>query len=108
MIVVDASVLANVVGDDGDDGGVARARLRAEAEVAVPDLADVDTVAVLRRRWLTGDLTDERFELRANVTAYDAMYVGLAEHFDCLLVTGDARLAEPPGVRCTVDVLIAA
>lgn len=104
MIVVDASVLANAVGDDGIDGSAARRRLADAVEGSIPDLADVETVAVLRRRWLAGDLTARRFrsaiddllalplvrfptgplmlrayELRANVTAYDASYVALAE-----------------------------
>ena len=49
MIVIDASVLANVVGDDGPAGAAARARLAAAIEASVPDLADVETVAVLRK-----------------------------------------------------------
>ena len=47
------------------------------------------------------------FELRANVTAYDATYVALAEQLGCSLVTGDGRLALAPGVRCPVEVLSA-
>ncbi len=130
MIVLDASTLANVIGDDGVSGNRARERLRTEGEAAIPDLADVETVAVLRKRWLAGDLNDERFaaaiedlldlpllrvptgqlmrrayELRANVTAYDASYVALAEELDCPLVTADARLAGAPGLRCTVEVM---
>ena len=62
MIVVDASVLANVVGDDTAAGGRARARLAAASTASVPDLADVETVSTLRRRWLAGDLAPERFE----------------------------------------------
>ena len=62
MIVVDASVLANVVGDDGPDGQRARALVAAERDGAVPDLADVETVAVLRKRWLAGAIDDARFE----------------------------------------------
>jgi predicted nucleic acid-binding protein len=131
MIVVDASVLANVVGDDGADGKVARAALRGE-EVAAPDLVDVETVSVLRKRWLAKDLTVRRFqravedladlpltrhpglplmsrafELRANVTPYDAAYIGLAEALGCPLLTGDARLAAAPGPRCEVRLLTA-
>lgn len=45
------------------------------------------------------------FELRANVTPYDAAYVGLAEALDCPLLTGDARLAGAPGPRCEVRLL---
>jgi predicted nucleic acid-binding protein len=47
------------------------------------------------------------YELRANVTPYDATYVGLAEGLDCTLVTGDGRLARAPGIRCSVEVLTA-
>lgn len=130
MIVVDASVLANVVGDDEAAGQLARRRLAAAPAVWAPDLVDVETVSVLRRRWLAGDLTDERFrgavddllalpitrfpvgplvvrafELRANITAYDACYVALAEALDCPLVTADRRLAIAPMTTCTAEVL---
>jgi predicted nucleic acid-binding protein len=50
---------------------------------------------LLRRVW----------ELRANLTAYDAMYVALAEELDCPLVTGDLRLAGASGSGCEVVVL---
>lgn len=130
MIVVDASVLANAVGDDGSDGRTARRRLADAGRGSIPDLADVETVAVLRRRWLAGELTDRRYrsaiddllalplirfptgplmvrayELRANVTAYDASYVALAEGLACTLVTADTRLARVPTVNCTIEVL---
>ena len=129
MIVIDASVLANVLGDDGPDGAVARDAIRGE-QVAAPDLVDVETVSVLRRRWLAGDLTLPRFrraledltdlpiarhpvlplmprafELRTNVTPYDAAYIGLAEVLGCPLLTGDKRLAAAPGPRCAVRLL---
>ena len=45
------------------------------------------------------------FELRDDVTAYDACYVALAEALDATLVTADARLAAAPGVSCRVHVL---
>lgn len=130
MIVVDASVLANVVGDDDAAGQLARARFAAASAVSAPDLVDVETVSVLRRRWLAGDLSDERFrfavddllalpitrfqvgplmvrafELRANITAYDACYVALAEALDCPLITADRRLANAPMTTCTTEVL---
>ncbi len=130
MIVVDASVLANVIGDDGQDGKRARGELRNAGNVAAPDLVDVETVAVLRKRWLAGSLSARRFataiadlesiaveryptlalmrrayQLRQNVTAYDASYVALAELLRCELVTGDRRLADAPGLRCPVRVL---
>jgi predicted nucleic acid-binding protein len=105
--------------------------LLAEArEASAPDLADVETVAVLRKRWLGGTLTDARFEaavedlislpirrfptaalmrrafeLRANVTARDAASVALAEALGCDLATADARLARAPGLRCGVRIV---
>lgn len=130
MIVVDASVIVNAIGDDGADGARARAELRAGGDVGAPDLVDVETVAVLRRRWLAGTLSARRFraavedldalamdryptlplmrrayELRANVSAYDAAYVALAEVLGCELLTADRRLAGAPGKRCAVRVL---
>ena len=57
MIVVDASVVANLVGDDGSAGSRARGAVVAADGVAVPDLVDAESVAVFRRRWLDGDLT---------------------------------------------------
>lgn len=130
MIVVDASVLANAVGDDEKAGRQARDLLRAHRDLAVPDLVDVETTAVLRRRWLAGTITDERFEqavedlidiplvrvptlalirrafeLRANVTAYDACYVALAEALGWPLCTADRRLAQAPGPQCTMKLI---
>ena len=129
MIVVDASVLANVVGDDGADGNRARAVIYGH-ELSVPDLVDVEVVSVLRRRWLAKTMTARRFaaavedlsaipadrypvlpfmprayELRANVSAYDAAYVALAEQLECALITADRRLAAAPGPRCEITVV---
>lgn len=130
MIVIDASVLANALGDDENDGRSARHELRVADALAAPDLVDVETVAVLRRRWLARTLSDDRFEsavldlerldvervptlrllrrayeLRANVTAYDATYVALAEALGCELLTADRRLAAATGPRCPIRVL---
>lgn len=130
MIVLDASVLANAIGDDGADGQRARTELRAAGELAAPDLVDVETTGVLRKRWLAGSISDQRFavaiedledldldryptlplmrrayELRANLAAYDAAYVALAEVLGCGLLTGDGRLADAPGPRCTIRLL---
>lgn len=135
MIVVDASVLANVIGDDGVDGRRARGEIRRAGDLAAPDLVDVETVAVLRKRWLAGTISDRRFaaavedleaidldryptlplirrvarraySLRTNVTAYDATYIALAEILGCELLTGDGRLAGAPGPRCVIRVLV--
>jgi predicted nucleic acid-binding protein len=130
LIVIDASVLANVVGDDGRDGQRARREFRNADALAAPDLVDVETVAVLRKRWIAGTVPDRRFaaaisdleqldldrypalpfmrrayELRANVTAYDAVYIALAEALDCELLTADGHLAKAPGPRCAIRLL---
>lgn len=130
MIVLDAPVLANAIADDGADGKLARGELRSAGGLAAPDLVDVETVAVLRKRWLSGALTERRFQaaigdlesidldrypalplmrrayqLRANVTAYDASYIALAELLGCELLTADRRLATASGPRCPVRVL---
>lgn len=130
MIVVDASVLANVVGDDGPDGKRARQELRVAGDVAAPDLVDVETVAVLRKRWLgksisavrfaaaIGDLEDltidryptlrlmrRAYELRDTVTAYDAAYIALAEALGCQLLTSDQRLSRASGPQCQIRLL---
>jgi predicted nucleic acid-binding protein len=130
VIVVDASVLANAVGDDGLDGRRVRRDLRNAGDLAAPDLVDVETVAVLRKRWLAGSVSDARFaaavqdlesldldrypvppfmrrayELRSNVTAYDAAYVALAETLGCELWTGDRRLASANGPTCAIRLL---
>ena len=129
MIVVDASILANALGDDEDDGRVARSELRTAGDLTAPDLIDVETVAVLRKRWLARTMSEERFdaaltdlqrwdfervptlrlmrrayELRANVTAYGATYVVLAEGVGCELPTADQRLAGATGPRCPIRV----
>jgi predicted nucleic acid-binding protein len=130
VIVVDASVVANALADDGKDGELARHRLIEAGELAAPDLVDLETVSVLRRRWRAGDLTARRFsaavddladlamvrmptlplmrrayELRANVTPYDATYVALAEHLGWRLLTADGRLSRAPGIRCSVELI---
>jgi len=127
VIVVDASVVANANGDDGVDGAAACSALRQDRDIASPDLVDVETVSVLRKRWLAGDLTARRFraaitdlavtrhptipfmprayELRADVTPYDAAYLGLAELLDCALLTADGRLASAPRPRCEIRVI---
>jgi predicted nucleic acid-binding protein len=45
------------------------------------------------------------WELRDNVSAYDAAYIALAELLGCSLLTVDSRLGGAPGVRCPVIVV---
>lgn len=129
MLVADASVLVVALADDGVDGDRARSRLRGE-QLAAPELVDLEVASVLRRHVSRGDLELRRaelalgdlmaipiaraahvpllaraWELRANLTMYDAAYVALAEALGAPLVTADSRLAHAPGLRCAVEIL---
>jgi predicted nucleic acid-binding protein len=131
LIVSDASVIAPALGDDGADGDRARARLAGE-QIAVPALVDLEVTSVLRRAVLSGGMDDRRaaqaladlvalplrrawhtpllprvWELRANLTPYDAAYVALAEALKSPLITADARLARAAGPRCEIELLSA-
>jgi predicted nucleic acid-binding protein len=129
VLVVDASALAPALADDGPDGDAARARLRGEALVA-PELIDLETVSVIRSGVQTGRLDARRarlaladlvdlplrraphrpllsrcWDLRDNLTVYDAAYVTLAELLGVVLLTADARLARAPGPRCKIELV---
>ena len=129
VIVVDASILAPALADDNSDGDAARAGLRGQA-LAAPDLIDLEVASVWRRQFMAGQLEARRadlavadllalplqriphrqlltrcWELRQNLTPYDAAYVALAELLDVVLVTGDKRLSRSPGLRCRVQVI---
>lgn len=130
MIVVDASVLTDALVDDGPVGESARAHLRADPQWAAPGHLLVEVVSAIRGKVLGGklaaaraneaiaalpqlvivqvgaaQLVDRMWELRANLTAYDAAYAAAAEALDCPLVTGDTRLAKASGIRCEVRVI---
>lgn len=129
VLVVDASVISVALADDGVDGEHARARLRGET-LAAPELLDLEVTSVLRGQMCAGALDARRaelaltdlgalpvrraphlpllarcWELRENLTVYDAAYVALAEALDADLLTGDLRLAKAPGPRCRIEVL---
>jgi predicted nucleic acid-binding protein len=129
VIVVDASVLAVALGDDGTDGQRARERLAGEM-LAAPELVDLEVVSVWRRHvaaklmaarraaGAVGDLEDlplrrsshwpllgRIWELRHVVTPYDAAYIALAEALDVVLVTADRRLSRASGVECEIEAI---
>ena len=56
-------------------------------------------------RYPTLRLMRRAYGLRADVTAYDAAYVALAEALGCELLTADRRLASAPGPRCSIRIL---
>ncbi|WP_102141437.1 type II toxin-antitoxin system VapC family toxin [Mycobacterium hubeiense] len=125
MIVVDASAaIAGLLND-----GPARRRL-ATGGIHVPHLADPEVASGLRRLVHAGEITaadswraldawrrlaltrypmagllSRIWELRDNVSAYDASYLALAETLDGELITADARLSQAAGIRCPVTVV---
>jgi predicted nucleic acid-binding protein len=129
VLVVDASVLFEVVADTPDAERV-RERLAADPDHAAPHLIDAEVLAVIQvqhrkgaldataasqavddlrtwpgERWSHRPLLPRAWELRQNVRGYDAMYVALAEGLEATLLTLDQRLARAAGLRCAVEVL---
>lgn len=130
MIVVDASVLTAALIDDEASGKAARARLSRDAHWAGPGHLLVETLQAVRGRLLGGKISADRsedavaaltgasldvidiqallprmWELRANVSAYDAGYVAVAEICGAPLITGDARLSRCKVARCAIEVI---
>ena len=130
MIVVDASALLEFLLQTSL-GARVEARLFREAdELHAPHLLDVEITQGLRRLVRTGevpsgradeaiaDLTDldlhrhphldllgRAWKLRDNMSAYDAMYVALAEAIEATMVTCDGPLAKAPGHRARIEVI---
>ncbi len=129
MIVVDASVLAVALGDDGADGSSARGAV-ADEVLAAPELVDLEVLSVWRRQVAAGEMTARHaalavsdlaalplrrmshrlvlqrcWELRNTVTVYDAAYVALAEALAIPLLTADARLSRAAGLRCEIKLV---
>ncbi|WP_432934292.1 type II toxin-antitoxin system VapC family toxin [Microbispora sp. CA-135349] len=126
--MIDASALVKVLVEKGSSGGALRKRLRGES-LAAPAHIDAEVLSVLRGLTLSGKLDVRRAEkglgllevipltrapltihlgrswqLKSNYSAYDALYVALAESLSCPLITSDARMAKGGGVRCEIEV----
>jgi predicted nucleic acid-binding protein len=123
-IVADAStVVAALV--DGGDGGTWAADLLAREPITAPHHMPIEVANILRRAALSGEISedtaslahsdlrelrtrlypydavaDRAWELRQNITAYDACYVALAEGLGVPFATLDRRLARANGTRC--------
>lgn len=74
--------------------------LRSAVPEALRHLADFPI-----RRMPLPPLLQRVWELRENLTAYDAAYVTLAERLDAPLITCDGKLAGATGTRCSVDLI---
>lgn len=124
MIVVDASAVVALLTDSGGWGEFVGS-LYARHEIAYPSLMPYEVASALRRlaasrkvdeplafrslRSVTAvhgqvfefeELGDRIWQLRSNISVYDAAYVALAELLDVPLLTLDARLQAAPGPRC--------
>lgn len=130
MIVIDASVMIDALTADGPAGRAARKAAAVDTHWCAPAHLITDVTSGIRGRLLAAKIAETRaedairalatleieladvrpllprvWELRANVTPYDAAYVALAEANGCDLLTGDVRLAGAPGARCGIQVV---
>lgn len=132
MIVVDTSVLIDLyLGAPGHTSTMVRRVVGADVEWCAPSHQRLELLSSLRGLLLgrkisltdaeaarrlhafqaithvevAGVIADRVWELRHDLTAYDAAYVAVAEALDCSLVTGDVRLAAAPGIKCEVRVV---
>lgn len=126
QVVVDSSALTALLIDSGPDGKWVAAAV-AGAALAAPSLVGFETANILRRHELAGlispdqaaqahaDLLDlaiehwpyellatRAWQLRQNLSIYDASYVALAELLVATLVTLDRRIGGAPGTRCAI------
>jgi predicted nucleic acid-binding protein len=126
-VVCDASALVALLLDSGPDGRWA-AQTMDGADLAAPSLATFEAANILRRHELTSaisadqaaqahadllDLTVEQWpyellaprvwELRHNLSSYDASYVALAELIGATLVTLDRKIGRAPELHCLVE-----
>ena len=130
MIVVDASAALEALLRTPAASVVERRLFDPLETLHAPYLLDVEVAQVVRRYAANGDIDDERgrealadlmdfplrryphdfllprvWDLRNNLTAYDAVYVALAEALDATLLTRDKRLADAPGHHARVELV---
>lgn len=130
MIVLDASVTVELLLNLPLGEQVRRRLADSDLQLHAPHLLPVEVLQVLRRRVAAGttsttdavealDLLEQldlsfhdhmllagrAWTLRGNLSAYDAMYVALAELLDAPLLTADAKLARAPGIHATIDLI---
>ena len=130
MIVVDASAVVDLLLPTDDSGTIAARLFESGDSLAAPHLIDVETAHALRRRAHFGEIDDRDgrkaiddiaglpirrypheillpriWDLRHNLTAYDAAYIALAEVLNAPLVTRDRRLAGAAGHDAEIELL---
>jgi predicted nucleic acid-binding protein len=130
VIVTDASVVLELLLRTPPADAIAARLFDARETLHAPHLVDVEVAQVLRRYAGRGEISATRgrgalellarfpitryahepllpriWALRANLTAYDAAYVALAEALGATLVTRDEALAAAPGNRATIELL---
>ena len=130
MIVLDASVMVDLLTMEAPETAHIRARLLSEPRVHVPHLVDAEVTNALRglvlrdrlaaararrairrfavlplTRWPQTPLLSRVLALRDHLSAYDAIYVALAEGLGATLLTRDARLAKAGGHRARIEVV---
>ena len=131
MIVLDASVVVDLVLNRSPTAQALANRLRKEAPcMLAPHLLDVEVTQVIRRQVLAGALSivearaavvdlcdlpivrcahapllERALAFRQNITVYDAMYLAIAEAFGAVLLTRDRAMARVPGCTAAVEVL---
>jgi len=130
VIVLDASAVVELLLDTAPGRRVAALLDDPALGVHVPHLVDVEVASALRRIARDGGLDDEEaqvalddlraldlqrhpheplldrvWELRANLTVYDAIYVSLAEALDAALVTCDRKLRRIPGLKAQIELI---
>ncbi|MEM1379776.1 MAG: type II toxin-antitoxin system VapC family toxin [Pseudomonadota bacterium] len=130
MIVVDASLVLDLVVPGPAQKGVTKAIGAFGAAMAAPELIDLEALQVLRRLTLRGRikaavaeaslhelgvlplqryshtvLANRVWELRHNLTAYDAAYFVLAEFLGAPLFTRDRKFTEVPGHTVAINVI---
>jgi len=129
-MVLDASVMVEVLLNRPSLAGLAPRLFGPDEELHAPHLIDLEVTQVLRRYQSSGEMSPQRarqalaafaqmplerhphwpfleriWELRRNLTAYDAAYVALAEALGAPLLTCDRALASAPGHRAKVQLL---
>ena len=130
LAVVDASILTAFYAADDPGRELVAARLASGDALFAPAPIDAEVVSALRglsktnsalgavvpgalrhlagfpiRRVALAPLLERMWELRDNVTLYDAAYVALAERLEARLVTSDRKLAAAPGPRCQFELI---